>query len=142
MKTYVAPDGTMSAVGAQHVEASNKDGGPSAPSFNLPYDPTYPYASVSQGSIEGANRVVHSMIPDFRQCYRQALVDDPTMKGTVRIKARIGPTGAVSSAAPIGGGGLSRKVEQCCVGAVKSRTFPRPESGTATLIIPVSFQPQ
>jgi len=99
-------------------------------------------ASVSGGSVGNAGAVVASMAAGFRRCYQRGLAEDPNMKGSIRITARIGPNGEVASASPGGGGGLSGTVTSCVAGVVSSRTFDKPEGGGATIVIPVSFFPQ
>lgn len=99
-------------------------------------------ASVSGGTVGNAGAVVAGMAAGFRRCYQRGLAEDPNMKGSVRITARIGPNGEVQSASPSGGGGLSGTVTGCVAGVVSSRTFDKPEGGGATIVIPVSFFPQ
>jgi hypothetical protein len=94
------------------------------------------------GTIADAASVVAGMAPGFRRCYRRGLEEDATMKGSVRITARIGENGQVLGASPSGGGGLSATVISCVVARVASAQFARPSNGGATLVIPVSFQPQ
>lgn len=98
-------------------------------------------ASVSGGSISNAGAVVAGMAAGFRRCYNRGLTEDKTMKGTVRITAKIGPNGEVLSASPSGGGGLSTTVTSCVAGVVSSRQFAAPDGGSATVVIPVSFTP-
>lgn len=98
-------------------------------------------ASVSGGAVTNAATVVAGMAAGFRRCYQKGLVEDASMKGTVRITARIGPAGEVQSAAPSSGGGLSSTVTSCVAGVVSSRTFDKPAGGGATIVIPVSFSP-
>lgn len=99
-------------------------------------------ASVSGGTVGNASSVVASMAAGFRRCYQKGLAEDPGMKGSVRVTARIGPNGEVQSASPAGGGGLSGTVTSCVAGVVSSRTFDKPDGGGATIVIPVSFFPQ
>lgn len=99
-------------------------------------------ASVSGGTVGNASSVVAGMAAGFRRCYQKGLQEDPNMKGSVRVTARIGPNGEVQSASPAGGGGLSGTVTSCVAGVVSSRTFDKPEGGGATIVIPVSFFPQ
>jgi hypothetical protein len=94
------------------------------------------------GTVADASRVVAGMAPGFRRCYRAGLEQDSTMKGTVRISAKIGGNGEVVSATPSGGGGLSSTVISCVVERVASAQFAPPSNGGATLVIPVAFQPQ
>ncbi|MBK6512781.1 MAG: AgmX/PglI C-terminal domain-containing protein [Polyangiaceae bacterium] len=99
-------------------------------------------ASVSGGSVGNAGAVVAGMAAGFRRCYQRGLAEDPNMKGSVKITAKIGPNGEVLGASPSGGGGLSGTVTSCVAGVVSSRTFDKPDGGGATVVIPVSFFPQ
>jgi hypothetical protein len=95
-------------------------------------------ASVSGGSVANASSVVAGMAAGFRRCYNNGLKEDPNMKGTVRITARIGPNGEVLSASA-SGSGLSGSVIGCVQARVASAQFSPPEGGGATIVIPVSF---
>lgn len=94
------------------------------------------------GNVANAQSVVAGMGAGFRRCYNRGLQTDPTMKGSVRITARIGPNGEVLSASPSGGGGLSGDVIGCVVARVQSAQFAPPDGGGATVVIPVSFVSQ
>ncbi len=94
------------------------------------------------GNVANAQSVVAGMGAGFRRCYNRGLQTDPTMKGSVRITARIGPNGEVLSASPSGGGGLSGEVIGCVVSRVQSAQFAPPDGGGATVVIPVSFVSQ
>jgi len=95
-------------------------------------------ASVSGGSVANASGVVAGMAAGFRRCYNNGLKEDPNMKGTVRVTARIGPNGEVLSASA-SGGGLSGSVISCVQARVASASFAPPEGGGATIVIPVTF---
>lgn len=99
-------------------------------------------ASVSGGSVSNASSVVAGMAAGFRRCYNKGLAEDPNMKGSVRITAKIGPNGEVLSASPSGGGGLSGTVVSCVAARVSSAQFAPPEGGGATVVIPVTFVSQ
>ena len=100
-------------------------------------------ANVSGGSVANAGSVVAGMAAGFRRCYNKGLQENPDMKGTVRITAKIGPNGEVLSASPSpGGGNLSGTVIGCVASRVSSAQFSPPDGGGATVVIPVSFQPQ
>ncbi|MFO0547446.1 MAG: AgmX/PglI C-terminal domain-containing protein [Polyangiaceae bacterium] len=99
-------------------------------------------ANVAGGSIANASAVVAAMAPGFRRCYNKGLAEDPNMKGSLRVTAKIGPKGDVVSATPGGGVGLSKTVTDCVVARVSSAQFAEPEGGGATIVIPVSFYPQ
>jgi hypothetical protein len=99
-------------------------------------------AAVSGGSVANASSVVAGMAAGFRRCYNKGLQEDPNMKGSVRITAKIGPNGEVLSASPSGGGGLSGTVVGCVAARVSSAQFAPPEGGGATVVIPVTFVSQ
>lgn len=99
-------------------------------------------AAVSGGSVANASSVVAGMQAGFRRCYNKGLQEDPTMKGSVRITAKIGPNGEVLSASASGGGGLSGTVISCVQARVQSAQFAPPEGGGATVVIPVTFVSQ
>ncbi len=97
--------------------------------------------NVTGGSVANASAIVGAMAAGFRACYNRGLSEDPTMKGSVRITAKIGPNGEVVSATP-SGSGLSPSVIACVVRRVQSATFSPPEGGGATIVIPVTFVSQ
>ncbi len=99
-------------------------------------------ASVSGGNVANASSVVAGMAAGFRRCYNNGLKEDPNMKGSVRVTARIGPNGEVLSASASGGGGLSGSVVGCVQARVASAQFAPPEGGGATVVIPVTFVSQ
>jgi hypothetical protein len=82
------------------------------------------------------------MAKGFRRCYNRGLKDDRNMKGSVRITAKIGADGQVTTASTSGGAGLSERVVQCVVERVKTSQFGQPCGGGATIVIPVSFFPK
>jgi hypothetical protein len=93
------------------------------------------------GSVANARAVVAAMAHDFRVCYNEGLHEDATMKGSVRITAKIGPEGNVVSATP-GASALGEKVVACVVARVAIARFSPPEGGGATLVVPVTFTAQ
>ncbi len=95
------------------------------------------------GEIPGAGGVVAGMTAGFRRCYNLGLGrEDPTMKGSVRITAKIGPNGEVLSASASGSGNLSPTVIGCMRSRVASAQFSPPPGGGATLVIPITVIPQ
>jgi hypothetical protein len=99
-------------------------------------------AAVSGGNVANASSVVAGMAAGFRRCYNKGLQENPEMKGSVRISVKIGPNGEVLSATPSGGGGLSGTVISCVAARVASAQFAPPDSGGASMVIPVSFTSQ
>ncbi len=58
-------------------------------------------AAVSGGSVSNAPSVVAGMAAGFRRCYNKGLQEDPNMKGSVRVTAKIGPNGEVLAGGPL-----------------------------------------
>jgi hypothetical protein len=90
------------------------------------------------GSVSNAQAVVAGMAAAFRRCYNLGLQEDPEMKGSVRVTAKIAADGSVSSATPAAFT-LSDKIVACVVARVASAQFNPPEGGGATVVIPVTF---
>jgi hypothetical protein len=136
-----APNGSLASVVATAAAAPSGTGatgpvkGPTASAIPGP-------PSIVGSALPGAASVVAAMSPGFRRCYQRGLLEDATMRGSVRIAARIGPNGEVQAATPSGGAGLSSGVVACVAARVSSAQFDRPEGGFATVIIPVTFLPQ
>lgn len=95
-------------------------------------------ASVSGGQVANPAAVVAGLTAGFRRCYQKGLREDPKMKGSVLVTARIGPAGEVLSAIP-SGRDLSSAVLACVAARVSSAQFSPPEGGSATIGIPVTF---
>lgn len=90
------------------------------------------------GSVANASTVVAAMTPAFRRCYAEALKRDPSERGSIRITARIGASGEVTSVSP-SGHGLSPETASCVAAVVAKAIFAPPEGGGATIVIPVTF---
>jgi hypothetical protein len=96
----------------------------------------------SGGVVPNAGATVNSGKAGFRACYKRAMDEDPTMHGSVRITAKIGPNGEVSSASASGASGLSASLVNCLVGRVRGLQFESPQGGGATVVIPMAFEVQ
>jgi hypothetical protein len=95
-------------------------------------------AIVSGSAVMNASPVVAGMAAGFRRCYNKGLREDPNMKGSLRITAKIGPNGEVTSVTP-SASGLSGTVVACVAARVASAVFAPLERGEATIVIPVTF---
>ncbi len=93
------------------------------------------------GEVPGAGGVVARMRGALRACYKHALDEDPTMRGTVRVTAKIGPNGEVTSVQATTGG-LSSSMVGCVRRVVGGAQFNPPTSGGALVTIPMTFLPQ
>jgi formylglycine-generating enzyme required for sulfatase activity len=96
-------------------------------------------AQVKGGSIANAAAVVAKMSAGFRRCYQKGLAENPEMKGSIRLRAKIGPHGEVLEVEPEGGAGLSDTVIKCIMARAASSQFAEPDDGSATVTIPVSL---
>jgi hypothetical protein len=96
---------------------------------------------VSGGRVPDAGRVVNGLKPMLKACYRHALDEDPTMRGTVRVTAKIGANGEVRSV-QTANGGLSSSMVACVSRVVSGAQFAPPEGGDAVVNIPMTYIPQ
>lgn len=99
-------------------------------------------APSARGTVSNANAVVGSFAAGFRGCYNEALGRNRDAAGTIRVIAKIGPDGAVESATSTAAMQLDQAMTDCCVHVVEKGRFAPPDSGGATLVIPVTFQVQ
>lgn len=77
----------------------------------------------------------------FRFCYQHGLANNPELAGRVAVRLVVGTDGAVSNVANAGSDMPDSGVVSCVVRSFYGTTFPRPESGVVTAIIPVLFNP-
>ena len=96
---------------------------------------------IGGGQVPDAGKVVASMRGLLRACYKRALDEDPTMRGSVRVTAQIAPNGDVSSVRAAASG-LSSSMVSCVKRVVRGAQFGPPVGGGATVDIPMSFIPQ
>jgi hypothetical protein len=97
--------------------------------------------AIGGGQVPDAGRVVGGMRGLLRACYKRALDEDPTMRGSVRVTAQIAPNGDVS-AVSAAASGLSSSMVSCVKRVVRGAQFGPPVGGGATVTIPMSFIPQ
>jgi hypothetical protein len=96
--------------------------------------------SVAGGTIANASSVVAGMAAGFRRCANKALSEEDDLSidpGFIKLTATVGPKGEVLSVTP-SGTGVSEKVLACMSARVSSALFAPPDSGSATVTIPVS----
>jgi hypothetical protein len=92
------------------------------------------------GDIPDAGRAVAALRGRLKNCYKHALDEDPNMRGSVRVTARIGPNGEVTSV-QAANSGLSSTMVSCVSGVVRSAQFGQTANGGA-VAIPMTFIPQ
>lgn len=142
-----APSPTTSAIVDGEGHTSDEEllamlqNGPTATATTVPKGPpTLGGATITGGGVANAGSVVAGMAAGFRRCFNQALTQDPNARGTLKIRAKIGPNGDVQSATPTNvTGAISPVLASCCAGIVSSRIFDPPDGGSAEITIPVSF---
>lgn len=77
----------------------------------------------------------------FNDCYTIGAGKGQEFKGTVTVKATIGPSGAVTVAEVVKSTAKNAKVDACVVTAFKKIKFPAPSNGGTTVItFPMEFQ--
>jgi hypothetical protein len=94
--------------------------------------------------VPDAPKVIGGLYGGFRRCYEAGLNgENPDMEGTIRVTAKVGPNGEVTSATPTVSGSLSGGVVSCVVGKIKGAQFSPPTNGVgAVLMIPVTLKKQ
>ncbi len=78
-------------------------------------------------------------VPATRRCYERALREDPDVAGTIRIRTRIGPTGAVASAEVESSTTGHPALDACVARAVGDLEFPAPAGGEVVVVYPFTF---
>jgi hypothetical protein len=96
-------------------------------------------SSVMGGTIANASAVVAGMAAGFRRCYQKALNDDPSVKGTLKIIATVGPKGEVTSATSEDSGALPAPLVSCIKARVSAAQFAAPVGDSVTVRIPIAF---
>lgn len=91
---------------------------------------------------EVIRRVVRQNHSRFRNCYEQALLQNPSLAGRVSVRFVIGRDGAVTHVANGGSDLPDPKVVSCVTRAFYDIGFPKPESGVVTVTYPILFQAQ
>jgi hypothetical protein len=76
---------------------------------------------------------------DFRSCYRQGLIRNPTQDGRVAIVLRIGPDGRVAKVESYAACELAVESISCMYGVAQKLRFPPPAGGSETVTIPATF---
>jgi hypothetical protein len=95
-------------------------------------------AATAEHPVPNARDVVAGMAAGFRRCYNVGLRENPSMRGSVRVTARLDAAGRVLATEP-SGSGLSESVVACVVARVQAAQFAPPTGGAATIVIPVTF---
>jgi TonB family protein len=111
--------------------------------------PPPPPAQASATSTPLAGRLTQQEIADilsknaayFNDCYTIGAGKGQEFRGTVTVKATLGPSGNVTDAQVIKTTAKNAKVDACVVTAFKKIKFPAPSSGgTSVITFPMEFQ--
>ncbi|MGO8999229.1 MAG: AgmX/PglI C-terminal domain-containing protein [Polyangiaceae bacterium] len=97
-------------------------------------------ASTASAPIADAEKVIGNLKPDIRKCYNDALAKDPSLAGSVMVKAQIDAKGAVSSATPAGTPTLPADLVTCITTQIQKAQFSPPGAGGSTIQIPLKFE--
>jgi Ca-activated chloride channel family protein len=90
---------------------------------------------------EVIQRIVRQNFGRFRTCYEQGLARDPKLAGRLTVRFTIGRDGGVSNAADGGSSVNDSAVQACIVSSVHALAFPSPETGIATVTLPITLEP-
>jgi hypothetical protein len=91
---------------------------------------------------ELVQRVLRANRGRAQSCYEAALAAKPKLHGRVVVKFTIGPDGKVGHAANAGSDLPDPSAVECVVHAVGDLSFPKPDSGTVTVVYPLTFAPR
>jgi TonB family protein len=92
-------------------------------------------------TVPDADAVIADLAPGFLRCYDDELATSPTMRGDVRVEARVGEDGLVRRVTLVVDGSLSETVLRCVERHMKTARFSPPDRGPATVVIPMTFEP-
>jgi hypothetical protein len=99
---------------------------------------------------EVVRRIVRKSYGDLRTCYEAGLVKSPSLKGHLTMKLVIdiapGPpaelrSGVLTEAVKTDSDLPDAAMVDCVVGVFRRMEFPEPESGSVTVLFPLSFAP-
>ncbi len=91
------------------------------------------------GNVANASAVVAGLAAGFRRCYNRALQQDPEMKGTIRMTARIGAAGEVSRVRSLTPARYAEVMVTCPMQRLLEARFAPSEGGGATIVVPLTF---
>ncbi|MCA9490124.1 MAG: AgmX/PglI C-terminal domain-containing protein [Myxococcales bacterium] len=87
------------------------------------------------------SRVLARSRAGMRACYEQALSRNPSASGSIEVRITVGPSGSVSSATTAADTIGDPALASCLVSGAKRMTFPEPQGGSATIVVPLVFAP-
>jgi hypothetical protein len=90
---------------------------------------------------EVIQRIVRQNFGRFRLCYENGLRSRPALAGRVAVKFVIDHGGNVATTGDAGSDLPDNAVVQCVVRAFGNLSFPRPDGGLVTVMVPIDFSP-
>lgn len=121
---------TTATVGPDGLDLAPDELRPEAPRIRVG---TLPTAVIRQ--------VVGGHQPALQRCYERALRSQADLEPRVEMQITIDMTGEVS-AVHLGGDEIPAAMAQCLTHDVEHWTFPSPEGGPMTFVLPMPFTPQ
>ena len=109
--------------------------------------PARPIVSMGAASVAGrlAPGVIQGIVSQregrFQACYGQGLAGDGELKGRVQVRFVIGRDGAVSNVSNAGSDLPDAGVVSCVISAFYGMSFPKPEGGIVTVVVPILLSP-
>ena len=92
---------------------------------------------------EVIRRYIRRRTPQYKHCYEQPLLLDPTLQGTVTVQFTIGPDGTVLALYATADTVAMEKVADCVGERVRGVQFPKPTpSGLVNVRFPFVFTPK
>jgi hypothetical protein len=92
-------------------------------------------------ALEAVDKVVQTKLDAVRACYDDGRRRTPLLQGRVTVKLAIDASGSVAQACNGGSDLPSYPVVTCIVSATSKLTFPAPESGAVTIVVPFMLSP-
>jgi hypothetical protein len=93
-------------------------------------------------SPDVVRRILRQHYGQFTRCYEVALLGNPTLQGSVHAKFVIDRNGNVAFAADGGSDLPDANTIQCVLAPIRWLQFPRPEGGTVSADLVVTFDRQ
>jgi outer membrane biosynthesis protein TonB len=146
--TATAPESSQQAQpAAAPVAGAAPDGGAAPPaepaSASTSPDPqarSGPVTITGRLSPEEIQSKMVPRMPSFTACYKDALAENPTVTGTLRLRIVIDTNGQVATANVTAPSTIKNdKMSRCVLKIVRSTPFPRPAQGTVEAMYSIVF---
>ncbi len=91
--------------------------------------------------LEAVATSMASHEPALSACYARALEWAPALTGTLAVRLRVDPSGAVGEAFEEGGPFPEERVTRCVLAQLRGANLPDPHGGHARVVVPLHFAP-